>query len=69
MDFIFLEDSTLNSKRLYCKDINKMTSRYCVDLLSKNTDNGLFVEFQVAIKFVDKRSVNDFKEVSESTKV
>ena len=43
--------------------------RCCVDLLSKNTDIGLFVKFQVAIKFVDKRSVNDFKEVSKSTKV
>ena len=46
-----------------------MMYRYRVDLLSKNTDIGLFVEFQVAIKFVDKRSVNDFKEVSKSTKV
>ena len=34
MDFIFLEDPTLNSK-LITKDINKMVCRYCVDLLSK----------------------------------
>ena len=56
-------------KKAISQDINKMMYRYWVDLLSKNTDIGLFVEFQVAIKFVDKRSVNDFKEVSKSTKV
>ena len=37
MDFIFLEDATLNSKPT-TKDINKMVCGYCVDLLSKNTD-------------------------------
>ena len=37
MDFIFLEDPPLNSK-LITKDINTMVCRYCVDLLSKNTD-------------------------------
>ena len=69
MDFIFLEDPTLNSK-LITKDINKMMCRYCVDLLSKNTDIWLvFVEFQVAIKFVDKRSVKDLKEVSQINKL
>ena len=69
MDFIFLEDPTLNSK-LITKDINKMVCRYCVDLLSKNTDIWLvFVEFQVAIKFVDKRSVKDLKEVSPNQQI
>ena len=34
MDFIFLEDPTLNSKPM-TKDINKMMCRYCVDLLQK----------------------------------
>jgi len=68
MDFIFLEDPTLNSKPM-TKDINKMMCRYCVDLLSKNTDIWFFAEFQVAIKFVDKRSVKDLKEVSPNQQI
>ena len=42
--------------------------RYFVDL-RKNTDIWFFVEFQVAIKFVDKRSVKDLKEVSPNQQI
>ena len=37
--------------------------------MSKNSYIWFFVEFQVAIKFVDKRSVKDLREVSPKQQI